>query len=1444
MALIGTISGSNGTSTTAISGSVIIADRPPGEFPSLPQNAKFYVSGTRDVNGPLGAIAIFGGDIFVTGGLGVSDYVQMLPVNELQIPTNTSASYIYTSGSTNDMYFTQYNGPYTNTTRLRWLESSLSSGLLHGGILSTQNGTTTFSITSGSGLIVYQNATTSSDPYPTIRFVKWPAYVSQSLQYSGSAQITYVAIDPDGDIDQSPIAFNTEQFKDRIVLGRILHQSGSVSNGATNTPTTAYAVSQNTNDFVRAFGPLKISGHFLSASGSAPTMSIIKTAGSSYVEGGNYSVDPNNPNIVNANTDLDVTVSKIYREYVSGSTPIIDTGIANAGYTVLDPSLYNNNGTLAAVGNSEYSIQRVFWFPRAVNQAIFVYYGSAKYSTMDEAIAGIGTENFIEGDNTAGSAILVGYICLKGNASDLLTTSQARVYQGGLFRGSAGASFGGAGGGASLPGGLDTHVQFNDDNAFGGESGFTFNKLTNSATLVGDINAANANLSGNVNAAVASITGNAYTSGTLYAKDVSIFGNLTVTSGSTIISGSGDVSIQSGTGSINIGTDNVNVPPGSETVQIPSASNNTFSQPNGTLTSPAWPSTYPASADGYTVFSGIPGVYRTISGVIQTEISFDTVRVYNGSGTGGTLLYTQSGLFANFSFTSSENQTFTVRFTSDSTTQQAGFALTVTGIYAKNISIGGGTSSKTIRIGNISNSFPLILSGGTGGITLTTDAVAGNIDITNTSTGVLNLFNDTGTGAVNIVGSSATGARSINIGTGGTGAKTVTVGNNTVVGSTTTIDGGTTGGVNIATAAVATPVNIANNTTAGTVNMGTGTATQTLNLGSGSGAKTVNVGSSTGASSLSLQAGTGVLSIGTAATNKAINIGNATNTSLMQINLGSGGLTISSNATAGIISICNDNGTGAVAIGNGTATRALNIGTGLGDGQLNLGTGAAVGRPVTVGSSTGTSSLSLQAGTGALNIGTAVTNKVITIGQTANTSNLALNGGTGGITLTTTSTGTIQVGNDTGTGTVSIGSSTGARQIDIGNGATSTGNVNIVGSGATGARTVDLGTGGTGQKIVRIGNSSVAGSTTTIAAGTTGGVNIGTAAVATPVNIATNTTAGTTSIGTGTATQTVDVNTGAGVKTTTVGSTNTTSTTTINGGTNGVNIATAAVAAPVNIANNTTAGTVNVGTGSATQTLNFGTGAGIKTVSIGSTNSSSTLSLNAGSGAMTFTAGDGFDVNATTAVTIDSSGGSISIGSDSVSQTINLGTAGNRSINIGSFSSTGGIDLRGGFRGVLLGIGATQGTRGIGYFSYNRSGGAYTDGTLLAFQASPTADDAQPQFVLASAASGSLSSIKWVNGISCHNASVANDGQGGACTVAGTITPVKFETGGDPAGPADIGKRVYLSPVVGQEGKATLLQPSGSGVRLFQVGILARGVADANSNWFVQFVPQFIEDIP
>jgi hypothetical protein len=435
------------------------------------------VSGTRSDTGTETTSVLFNGDIFVSGGIGINDYIQLKPVNLLRIPTNTTASYVYTSGSTNDLYFTQYNGPYTNTTRLRWLESVLTTGLLHGGILSTANGSTTFSMTSGSGLIVSFNASTTTDPYPTIQFLQWPAYTSQSLTYVSSSQISYIGINSSGGIIQRTTPFGAIDYETSIPIGRVLHQSGSVTNGTITSPHVSYGVPGSHDIFVRAFGPLKLSGHVLAASGS--TLGLTKTGGDSYVEGRNYTSNPSSPDLVLSTTDFALTGSKIYKEYVSGSTPVIDTGVGAAGYTVIDPGLYNNNGTLASVASGQYTIQRVFWFPNSVNRALFVYYGTAVYNSIDVAQASIADEGFTEGANTAGAAILVGYVIVKGNATNLSNAVQAKIIQAPLFR-AAGVGGGAAGGGTTTPGGLDTYVQFNDGGStFGGVAGLTFNKVTN-----------------------------------------------------------------------------------------------------------------------------------------------------------------------------------------------------------------------------------------------------------------------------------------------------------------------------------------------------------------------------------------------------------------------------------------------------------------------------------------------------------------------------------------------------------------------------------------------------------------------------------------------------------------------------------------------------------------------------------------------------------------------------------------------------------------------------------------------------------------------------------------------------------------------------------------------------------------------------------------------------
>ena len=462
-----------------------------GKVPSVTLD----VSGSLTSTGADKPSTIFNGDTFVSGAFGVSDYIQMKPVGSLRIPTNQSASYIYTSGSTNDLYFTQYapGTSYTNTTRLRWLEGTLNTGLLHGGVLSTQAGTTTFTIADGSGIVVAYNASTTSEPYPTIQHVTWPTYLSQSLTYVTSSQITYIGINPSGGIIQRTTAFNDGDYLDYISLGRILHQSGSVTNAAVTNPTVGYGNSQQHNHFTRAFGPLKISGHTLAASGS--TLGLTKTSGDAYAEGRNYRTDADDPNYTKAATDSAVTVSKIYRQYSSGSSFRIDTGTANAGYTVIDPTLYNPSGlgALSSVSAGQYSIQRIYWFPNSVDRAFYVYYGNETYNSLDTAEVSINTETFTESENTRTSAILVGYVLVKGNASDLSNTSQARIVQAGLFRG--GSLGGGSGGaGSTPPGGLDTYVQFNDGGStFGGDADFTYNKTTNILT-VGDVSVGDSGL--------------------------------------------------------------------------------------------------------------------------------------------------------------------------------------------------------------------------------------------------------------------------------------------------------------------------------------------------------------------------------------------------------------------------------------------------------------------------------------------------------------------------------------------------------------------------------------------------------------------------------------------------------------------------------------------------------------------------------------------------------------------------------------------------------------------------------------------------------------------------------------------------------------------------------------------------------------------------------------
>lgn len=380
----------------------------------------------------------------IYGDTALSGFLRFNPYST-NIDQTISASYIFVSGSTNDLYFSQNGNGYANTTRLRWLEGNLYTGLLNGGLITITTGSTTFNLSSGSGIIVNLNASIGDNPYPTVSYINWGNFTNQPITYRTSSIQTFIGIDSNGQIIQQTSPFNDGQYNTSISIGTVLHQNQATVNGSITYPNVAYGWKQRSYDFVKAFGPLKLSGYTLAASGSS-TGSLVIGSGTAFADGRNYQVDPNNPSYI---TDQGTNVSKIFRYYQSGSTFVQDTNNA-LGYLSIDPTNYNPNasGSLTPVpgtgANRQWTIQRVFWYPNSATKGIVVYYGNATYTTQADAIANLAYEPFNETPNTQQNAIYIGALIVRNDAV-FTDPASYKILPGGIFR-----NVGGSGGGGSI----------------------------------------------------------------------------------------------------------------------------------------------------------------------------------------------------------------------------------------------------------------------------------------------------------------------------------------------------------------------------------------------------------------------------------------------------------------------------------------------------------------------------------------------------------------------------------------------------------------------------------------------------------------------------------------------------------------------------------------------------------------------------------------------------------------------------------------------------------------------------------------------------------------------------------------------------------------------------------------------------------------------------------
>lgn len=338
-----------------------------------------------------------------------------------QSSSNTTLGY--------DLYIRQ-NG---NVVKWKWIEGVLETGLLYGGVV-TYSDSNVF-VSPGSGIIAEHNATTGSEIGPIVTYVTWNA-ITQSISNIATQQVTYLYIDSNGDLQQQSSRFTAQQYHDYIPLGAVGHFDNTQVSAFGGAVQTAYDQVSQISSFVDAFGPLKVSGYGLT--GQAGTLQVSVGSGTSFIHGGFYENNPEYPSQITTPAQATASLARVYR---SGSSVIFDTNGGNL-YTTVNPTVYDRDGdgTLANVGSGNWSIQRVFTDPKT--GVLYVYYGQERYTTLLNALQYLPTDPFTEGD-TFDFTTFVGYLVLRGNASDLTDTSNNSVINGGLFRGSGQGSGGG-----------------------------------------------------------------------------------------------------------------------------------------------------------------------------------------------------------------------------------------------------------------------------------------------------------------------------------------------------------------------------------------------------------------------------------------------------------------------------------------------------------------------------------------------------------------------------------------------------------------------------------------------------------------------------------------------------------------------------------------------------------------------------------------------------------------------------------------------------------------------------------------------------------------------------------------------------------------------------------------------------------------------------------------
>jgi len=311
---------------------------------------------------------------------------------------------------------------YYTDARAQKAVNGLSTGLISGGILAINAGNNAhFDVP----VLVAYFADYTNPSAPTGTYFNYAGSSNNTVTALATQLVTYVGIDKNGTLYQQAAPYTASQRRTIVPLGSLIHSNHTNINAINTILETATFIGNQLYDLMDAVGPLNISGNVISANDGNLFLNL--SSGSLFRYGSNYANDQLNPHTVSLTGGSTITFR--YRTQL---------GVETADTTSVIPGQYDNAGTLTAVPATNYTIQHVNVFQSGL---VRIQYGQTLYTSLANAQSAIGAENFVVEQNIAQNGVLRCYMIVRGNATNLSSTTQALFYEVTKF----GAAAGGAG---------------------------------------------------------------------------------------------------------------------------------------------------------------------------------------------------------------------------------------------------------------------------------------------------------------------------------------------------------------------------------------------------------------------------------------------------------------------------------------------------------------------------------------------------------------------------------------------------------------------------------------------------------------------------------------------------------------------------------------------------------------------------------------------------------------------------------------------------------------------------------------------------------------------------------------------------------------------------------------------------------------------------------------